>query len=111
MNGKPVDHIIEQFLNEIRLDGRSSPAGFHWHRFYEFLQSRKTESRGDPPVPLILAASGESNARKHECLAQQLEWASRHGILEEAIRFLHQIPVENWNRGALSTWHADTYNY
>jgi hypothetical protein len=106
-----VNGTIEQFLNEIRLDGRSSPAGFHWHRFFEFLQTKKTESRGDPPVPLILAAAGESNARKHERLAQQLEWALRHSILEEAIRFLQQIPVDRWNRGPLSTWNTDTYNY
>ncbi len=70
LNGEPVDRTIEQFLNEIKLEGRASPAGFHWHQFYKFLQSRKTESASDPPIPLILAASGESNARKHERLAQ-----------------------------------------
>ena len=86
-----MNQTIEQFPNEIRLEGRSSPAGIHWHQFHQFLQSRKTESEGDPPVPLILGASGESNARKQERLAQQLEWALQHGILEEAIRFLQQI--------------------
>lgn len=109
--GKAVSQTIEQFLNEKRLEGRSSPAGIHWHQFHQFLQSRKTESEGDPPVPLILGASGESNARKHERLAQQLGWALQHGILEEAIRFLQQIPVERWNQGPVSTWHAETYNY
>jgi hypothetical protein len=104
-----VDRTIEQFLNEIKLEGRASPSGFHWDQFYKFLKSRKTESAGDPPIPLILAASGESNARKHERLAQQLDWALRQGILEEAIRFLQQIPVERWNQGQLSKWHADTY--
>ena len=53
--GKAVTQTIEQFLNEIRLEGRSSPAGIHWYQFHRFLQSRKTESEDDPPVNLIRA--------------------------------------------------------
>jgi hypothetical protein len=97
-----VDRTIEKFLNERKLEGRASPAGFHWHQFYKFLQSSKTENASDPPIPLILAAAGESNAKKHERLEQQLDWALRYGVLDEAIRFLQQIPVEHWNQGRLS---------
>lgn len=104
-----MDQRIEQFLGELKLEGRSSPAGLHWDRFYEFLQSRKTSDEDDPPVPFILGASGESNTRKHERLSQQLEWASRNGILAEAIQYLRETSVKQWNRGALSDWDKDTY--
>ena len=106
-----MDSRIEQFLSEIKMEGRSSLAGLHWQRFYEFLRLRNIKEEDNPPIPLILGASGESNARKQERLAHQLEWASRHDILDEAIRYLREAPAEQWNRGALSDWDRDTYGY
>ena len=62
-----------------------------------------------PPVPLILAASGESDAAKHNRLRQQLEWADGHGFLPVALSRLAAIPPERWNSGSLGSWHTDNY--
>ena len=62
-----------------------------------------------PPKPLILAASGESNDAKHHRLIEQLRFAWHHGLESEAISRLRKIPLENWNHGPLNDWH--TWNY
>ncbi len=100
---------IETCLGTLKAQGRSSPGGLHWQRFYELLLGHRGQGHGDPPVPLILAASGESDASKHNRLGDQLRWAEQSGCLTEAIRFLTVLPAENWNVGALANWHQDSY--
>ncbi len=63
----------------------------------------------DPPVPLILAASGASDHSKHMRLAEQLEWAREIGALDEAIVRLKEIAPHCWNRGSLDRWDEDNY--
>jgi len=104
-----TDPRIQQFLNTVKAEGRSSPAGTHWNQFFEFLCARSLPSRSTPPVPLILAASGESDDNKHTRLSSQLEWALENGCLEEAIRYLEGIPVEKWNSRALDKWQRESY--
>ena len=100
---------ITDFLSEYRKKGLSSPTGNHWIDFYEFLKSHQTENHDKPLMPLILAASGESNTTKHHRLKDQLEWAKKVGILEEAIEKLIDIEESNWNRGPLDKWHEENY--
>ncbi|HOO50073.1 MAG TPA: hypothetical protein PLK94_02175, partial [Alphaproteobacteria bacterium] len=95
---------IEFFLNEIKGEGKSSPAGMYWNDFFLFLKKHKSHNEPDPPVPLILAASGESDASKHFRLSEQLYWAADHNCLDEAIKFLKNISSEKWNKGALEDW-------
>jgi hypothetical protein len=106
-----TDPRIERFLSAVKSAGRSSPAGLHWHEFYEFLRARKQTGLGDPPVPLILAASGESSASKHSRLSGQLEWALENGCIDEAIRYLERIPVEKWNSCLLDQWGRTSYDF
>lgn len=68
-----IDPRIEAFLGALKKEGRSSPVD--WSRFYLLLQSKKKSGQKDPPVPLILAACGESDASKHHRLLSQLDWA------------------------------------
>ena len=103
------DTRIDDFLNAIRAEGRSSPAGTHWHEFYEFLQARAKPGQPGPKAPLILAASGESNGTKHDRLRVQLEWANEACCLEEAIGYLQRIPVDDWNSGNRECWDKDSY--
>lgn len=98
---------IEHLLIELKADGRSSPKG--WHRFYLFLKAKKHTGEKDPPVPLILAASGESSANKHRVLAEQLQWAVENGCLDEAIRYLRDIPPEGWDSSPLERWNQEHY--
>lgn len=70
---------IEQLLSQLQSEGRSSPAGQSWGKFHAFLSTHQSEKSGRPPMPLILAASGESNATKHSRLRDQLDWPQRKG--------------------------------
>jgi len=65
--------MIAAFLDEIKKEGRSSAAGMYWNDFYKLLCRHGRNSDSNPPVPLILASSGESNATKHRRLETQLE--------------------------------------
>jgi hypothetical protein len=83
-----VDPRIDQFLSDLKAGGRSSPAGDYWQRFYKLLQTKIKAGHGNPPVPMILAASGESDDSKHRRLASQLQWALENGCLEAALKYL-----------------------
>jgi hypothetical protein len=118
---------IKEFLIALKGDGRHSPRG--WHRFYMFLKSkgrtlgleepRLTQDRGfrigaessldEPARPLILAASGESAASKHERLGEQLYWAREHGCLDDALRYLKKIPTEEWDSCPPEQWYVEHY--
>jgi hypothetical protein len=100
---------IEAFLADCKAAGRSSPAGMAWHEFWTWLSAAKPADADGPPVPLILAASGESDASKHSRLRKQLDWADRHGLLDVALSWLADLPAERWNTGRLDSWHADSY--
>lgn len=111
MNREPNIGIqgIAAFLKRIKADERSSPSGMHWNDFFLFLREFKRSGEPDPPVPLILAASGESHASKHLRLQKQLEWASDHDCLEEAIDLLRNLSPDKWNSGHLDTWSKEYY--
>jgi hypothetical protein len=100
---------IEVLLDSLKAERRSSPAGMHWYQFWEFLRSKKVPTSIDPPVPLILAASGASDRTKQERLRAQLEWAHMAGILELSIAELRAIPLNHWNQGSLERWDQDNY--
>lgn len=100
---------IEDFLYEIKEEGRSSPAGMYWNDFFKFLKSFENSKESNPPVPLILAASGESDTSKHQRLSKQLEWALEHHCLDEAIEFLNKLSRDQWNSGSLENWSKNSY--
>ena len=98
---------IETFLANLKEEGRSSPCD--WHKFHQFLVSKKLPDQPSPPVPLILAASDESNATKHNRLGEQLKWALANLCLEEAISYLEAIHPTQWNQCNIEDWHKDSY--
>jgi hypothetical protein len=104
-----IDPKIERFLGAIKAEGRSSPAGMSWQKFYDFLRNKGQPGAKKPPVPLILAASDESDASKHVRLSGQLEWARENGCLDEAIGYLEAIPADQWNTCPLDRWEQDSY--
>ncbi len=101
------DTRIEEFLVALKADGISCPKA--WHEFYLLLKTKKQKDRKDPPVPLILAASMESYATKHRRLSDQLYWAHENGCLDEVLRYLKDIPSEDWNSRPLGEWHLEGY--
>jgi|MTBAKSStandDraft_1061840.scaffolds.fasta_scaffold04467_4 hypothetical protein len=101
------DTRIEHFLAKLKTDGRSSPSD--WHQFYLFLKARTLSNQPPPPMPLILAASDESNASKHRRLGEQLEWAYVNQCLDEAIWYLKKLSAHQWNSCSIENWHKSGY--
>ena len=95
---------IDNYLGIIKKEGMSSPAGMYWNDFFSLLKQYKVHNEPDPPVPLILAASGESDASKHFRLSEQLYWAADHNCLDKAFEFLKNLSSKKWNRGPLEDW-------
>lgn len=105
----PLDPRIVRYLDAIKAEGRSSPAGMHWHSFHEFLLTKTQPDQDQSPKPLILAASGEPESVKHSRLKSQLAWAQSNGCLEEALQYLGKIPSDNWNCAPLDRWNESYY--
>jgi len=104
------DALIDDFLERIKTEGRSSPAGMHWMAFYELLCSHAgAVGANRPPMPLILAASGEADSTKHRRLGEQLRWAQANGALTEALQFLSDLAPDRWNRGTAENWYRSAY--
>lgn len=98
---------LQDYLAALKASCRSSPQD--WNRFYLFLKSKKLPGQKDPPVPLILAASCESDATKHGRLSAQLQWAQENQCLEEALLYLNAIPPEEWNSCSPGMWFQSNY--
>ena len=101
---------IDAFLNEIKLEGRSSPSGKHWHDFWKWLEKQVPNQTEKPAMPLILAASGSSDSTKHDRLREQLMFAERHGFASAAIEWLNSIALDDWNHGSDSNWHQSFFD-
>lgn len=96
------------FLESIRTDNRSSPAGMHWENLRKHLvRSAKIETKYKLLNPLILGGDIASHAEKHLRLSEQLDWAEAHGCLDEALTFLTALPPTAWNVSAGVDWHYD----
>jgi hypothetical protein len=105
MEGKP----ITTWLAELKAQGHSSPAGRYWNDFYELLcEYQQKVGVRRPPAPLILAASGESAASKHQRLAEQLAWAEEHECLSAALSFLAAIQPDQWEHCTADQWYRST---
>lgn len=104
------EQSITSLLEQIKAEGRSSPAGQHWMAFHEVLRRHAARiGVSPPPVPFILAASGESDSSKHKRLEEQLRWAHANGALTEALEFLRGLRPDQWNSGTAENWHRSSY--
>jgi hypothetical protein len=101
---------INAFLDQIKSDGRSSPAGRHWNDFWKWLEKQVPNKTEQPAMPLILAASGVSDSTKHDRLREQLMFAERNGFAIEAIEWLSSLTLDDWNHGSESNWHKSFFD-
>ena len=103
------NNTVEYILTSIKKEGISSPTGMYWNDYFLFLKKNKDHKDSDPSVPLILAASGESDASKHYRLSEQLYWAADYNCLDEAIEFLKNLSSEKGDSGSFEGWNKTGY--
>lgn len=101
----PVRLIIERqgqkMLNELLKycseNGRIFPMPMRWKDLYDMLPNTRQIGAGwEPPLPLILAAWYEPALLKVIRFQEHLQWANKHGALEQMDRFLRGLPEEEW---------------
>jgi len=99
---------IEEFLNEIKNKGLSSPAGMHWDRLRKVILKYAKNQEGEKLLnPLILGGAMASHAAKHERLLDQLKWAEQHCCLQEALTYLKLLSDDKWNKSTGSDWNEE----
>jgi hypothetical protein len=89
---------LEDVLRYVRANQRLCPRPAAWDRFSALLPPLKTKRGSQPaPRPITGRAWEASPARaKRACFLEQVEWASRTGVLKQALEFLQALPEEEW---------------
>ena len=80
-------------------NNRLVPMPTKWNALFEMLNNKKQKPGGgwEPPAPLILAAwHNSSPIEKQLRFKEHLEWAKRHGQLEEVGLFLRSLSESEW---------------
>ena len=82
-------------------NGRVCPLPVPWNELWEMLPERRREGFGwQPPLPLILAAWGNSSSEdKRQRLHEHLAWALAHGALNEVDAYLRGLSEDQWLHG------------
>jgi hypothetical protein len=99
----------QAWLERTKAANRSSPVGYVWHEFWQWLARAAPRGAGKPPKPFILGASGESAANKFHRLGEQLRWALDQGMLAEAITWLDGCPSDKWETHDQRRWNESCY--
>jgi hypothetical protein len=99
----------ESWLEQTKAANRSSPAGYVWHEFWQWLERADPNAASRPPKPFILAPSAESAASKFQRLREQLRWAFDRGILAQAIAWLDGCPPDKWETHDAKRWRESSY--
>ena len=89
---------LESAMLVARRNNRVCPRPERWTAFMALLPPRKT-LRGtmQPPVPPLGAAwSVTPPLTKRLCFREQIEWAQRAGMLEDAMAFMQGLPESDW---------------
>jgi hypothetical protein len=89
---------LEEALRLTRRNQRVCPHPEHWERLAALLPARQTKGGARPPPrPITGEAWAASPTRaKRACLLEQLEWASRTGVLAQVVDLLQALPEEDW---------------
>lgn len=94
-----MDNDVQSLVAHSRQDQRICPQPQHWQTLWEMLPDRRQiDGRWQPPPPLILAAwYSASDFEKMQRLAEQLEWAERHGGIVAVADFLRNLNERDWH--------------
>ena len=92
-----MNEIANALIAYCRENGRACPQPTVWNDFYEILDNKPYASAVEKPsLPLILAAWHETpGLLKMLRLAEHIEWAEKHGCLDEVADYLRSLPEED----------------
>lgn len=92
-----ADSAFEEFTRE----GRVCPMPMSWADMYKMLPAGSgPKGPITAPLPLILAAWHDTQPyRKTMRFRMHLDWAAKHGVLEEVCAFLRSLPPDEWFTG------------
>jgi hypothetical protein len=79
-------------------NGRVCPMPSKWKTLWEMLPNRKRAGDGWEPVlpPILGAWYGTPALLKSLVLREHIEWAEKHGVLNEVDTFLRSLPESEW---------------
>ena len=89
---------VETLLTYSRENGRVCPMPMKWSQLWEMLPERRQVGDGwDPALPPILAAWYDVPAiKKMHRLEEHIQWAAKHGKLEDVSAFLRGLQEDDW---------------
>ena len=92
---------LEELLNEVRQGGRVCPLPPKRNDLWKMLSSKGIVGDGQAPsAPLILAAwNFTSDEDKAVRLAEHIQWAESHGVLQQVCDFIKDMNEEDWYCG------------
>jgi hypothetical protein len=89
---------LEAAMLVARRNNRVCPRPERWVAFAALLPPRKT-NRGVQSPPAAMTGSAWSATpplTKRLCFREQIEWADKQGVLENAIAFMQSMPESDW---------------
>lgn len=92
---------LSEVIQEVEKDGRVCPAPDKWHELWEMLPDKKRKGSGwEPPLPLILTAWNDTPIiSKKIRIREHIQWAEKHGILDDVYHFLKNLKHNEWYYG------------
>lgn len=89
---------VESLVAFCRENDRVCPLPQLWNQLWKMLPDRKRNGAGwQPALPLILAAWHDTPAMlKMLRLAEHIEWAAQHSVLEPVAGFLRGLREDQW---------------
>ena len=88
---------LDEVMALARRNNRSCPLPAPWAVFYELLPARVADGAKAPPPVDRQGWTASSAMHKRLRLRDQIEWAERTGVLQQAHDFLARLPEEHWH--------------
>ena len=97
----PDTTALKSLLQYCQENGRICPQPQRWQELCKLLpETRRTGAGSGPAPPLILAAWWDTpHLAKIMRLREHLEWADKHGALDEVDKYLRALPEDQWFHG------------
>ena len=98
---KPVARgvTVDEVMVEARRNNRLCPMPLAWQHVYELLPNKKQGPRGWEPQPPLSGSAlvMTPSLAKRMCLRDHIEWAGRHGGLDDIYLYLKGLPETDWH--------------